>query len=195
MARAKVHDGALRDRLLRRAGDIVSASGVEALSLRTLARACETSTTAVYALFGGKDGLVTALFDQAFARLAQHLNAVPRGADALEDLVRVGLAYRSSALTEPHLFALMFGGRTGLSAAAAARTATGTALGPLRMAVQRAVDERVLRPDTDPATASITLWTTVHGWASLQLRGFLPPGADSRLESALRAVLDGWRAR
>jgi hypothetical protein len=63
------------------------------------------------------------------------------------------------------------------------------------MAVQRAVDERLLRPDTDPATASITLWTTVHGWATLQLRGFLPPGADGRLESALRAVLDGWRAR
>jgi AcrR family transcriptional regulator len=195
MARAKVHDGALRDRLLRRAGDIVSASGVEALSLRTLARACETSTTAVYALFGGKDGLVTALFDEAFARLAHHLDAVPRGVDALEDLVRVGLAYRASALTEPHLFALMFGGRTGLPSAAAARTATGTALGPLRMAVQRAVDERLLRPDTDPATASITLWTTVHGWATLQLRGFLPPGADGRLESALRAVLDGWRAR
>ncbi|MGI5125747.1 TetR/AcrR family transcriptional regulator [Pseudonocardia sp. CA-107938] len=195
MARPKVHDGALRDRLLRRAGEVVSASGIEALSLRTLARACETSTTAVYALFGGKDGLVTALFDEAFARLARHLDAVPRGVDALEDLVRVGLAYRASALTEPHLFALMFGSRPGLPVAAAARTATGTALGPLRMAVQRAVDERLLRADTDPATASLTLWTTVHGWAALQLRGYLPPGADGRLESALRAVLEGWRAR
>lgn len=194
MARAKVHDGALRDRLLRRAGEIVSASGIEALSLRTLARACETSTTAVYALFGGKEGLVTALFDDAFAQLARKLEAVPRGVDALEDLVRVGLAYRASALTEPHLFTLMFTGHVGLPHAAAARTATGIALGPLRMAVQRAVDERRLRADTDPATASITLWTTVHGWASLQLRGFLPPGADGRLESALRAVLDGWRA-
>lgn len=193
MVRAKVHNGALRDRLLRCAGDIVSASGIEALSLRTLASACETSTTAVYALFGGKDGLVTLLFDEAFAQLARQLAAVPRGVDALEDLVRVGLAYRASALTEPHLFTLMFTGNPGLPPAAAARTAAGTALGPLRMAVQRAVDEQVLRPDTDPATASITLWTTVHGWATLQLRGFLPPGADARLEAALRAVLDGWK--
>ena len=27
------------------------------------------------------------------------------------------------------------------------------------------------------ATASLALWTTVHGWVSLQLRGFLPPGS------------------
>jgi AcrR family transcriptional regulator len=193
MARAKVHDDALRGRLLRRAGEIVSAEGVDALSLRTLARTCETSTTAVYSLFGGKDGLLTALFDEAFRRLGRQLDAVRPGADAVDDLVRMGLAYRASALTDPHLFVLMFGGRTQLSVAAAARTVAGTALGPLRMAIERAVDDQVLRADTDPTTASITLWTTVHGWASLQLRGFLPPGSDGRLEAALRAVLDGWR--
>ncbi|SHK59336.1 transcriptional regulator, TetR family [Pseudonocardia thermophila] len=195
MARAKVHDGALRDRLLRSAGEIVSTGGVDALSLRMLARTCDTSTTAVYALFGGKDGLVTALFDEAFAELARRLAAVPRGVDPLDDVVRVGLAYRSAALAEPHLFALMFGGRTGLPPAVAARTATGTALGPLRMAVQRAIDEGALRADTDPAHASITLWTTVHGWVTLQLLGYLPPGTDARLESALWAVLEGWRAQ
>lgn len=194
MARTKVHDDALRGRLLRRAGEIVSSDGVDALSLRTLASACNTSTTAVYALFGGKDGLLTALFDEAFRRLAGHLAAVAPGADPLDDIVRMGLAYQACALTEPHLFALMFTGRTLLPVAAAARTVAGTALGPLRMGVERAVEERVLRADTDPVTASVTVWTTVHGWASLQLRGFLPPGSDARLESALRAVLDGWRS-
>ena len=69
MARPKVHDEALRGRLLERARAVLSADGPAALSLRTLARDCETSTTAVYSLFGGKPGLLTALFDDAFRSL------------------------------------------------------------------------------------------------------------------------------
>jgi AcrR family transcriptional regulator len=190
----KIHDDKLRVCLLRRAGEIVSHDGLGGLSLRSLARDCATSTTAVYALFGGKDGLLTALFDEAFDRLRRRLASVLPGDDALDEVVRTGLAYRESALEDPHLFTLMFDGPTLLSASAAARTVAGTALGPLREAVDRAVDEKALRPDTDAATASVTLWTTVHGWATLQMRGFLPPGAADRLESALHSVLDGWRA-
>ncbi len=193
MARPKVHDEALRGRLLCRAVAILSSSGVSGLSLRSLARDCGTSTTAVYSLFGGKPGLLTALFDEAFHRLGRHLAAVTAGEDTLDDLVRLGLAYRRCALTEPHLFAMMFDSETLLPAAAQARTVAGTALGPLREFVQRAIEDKALRPDTDPATASLTLWATVHGWVSLQVRGHLPPGTDGQFENALRTVLDGWR--
>jgi AcrR family transcriptional regulator len=194
MARPKVHDEKLRARLLERAGALVSEGGAEALSLRTLARECETSTTAVYALFGGKSGLVTALFDEAFRQLGLRMGSVPADGDAFEDLVRTGVAYRDSALDDPHLFALMFSGPTLLSAEAVGRTVAGTALGPLRAAVDRAVEEKALRPDTDRATVSLTLWSTVHGWVTLQLRGFLPQSAEGRFEAAVRAVLEGWRA-
>jgi len=52
--RPKVHDAALRLRLLECAGATLSTGGLAALSLRTLAAEVGTSTTAVYALFGGK---------------------------------------------------------------------------------------------------------------------------------------------
>lgn len=193
MARPKIHDEELRARLLEEAGGIVAAVGLDGLSLRTLAGRCGTSTTAVYSLFGGKDGLLTALFDEGFARLGRRLAAVVPGRDALEDLVRAGLAYRDGLLAEPNLFTLMFTRSPLLPAEAAARTVAGTALGPLRAAVGRAVEAGVLRADTDPATASLALWTTVHGWVALQLRGFLPPGAEARFETAVRSVLEGWR--
>jgi AcrR family transcriptional regulator len=193
MARPKVHDEVLRGRLLERARKTLSADGPGALSLRTLARDCGTSTTAVYSLFGGKTGLLTALFDEAFRALGRQLSAVQPGEDSLDDIVRLGLAYRRSALSDPHLFGMMFTGETLLPAAAEARTAAGTALGPLREFVERAVQSKALRPDTDPTAASLTLWAAVHGWVSLQLRGFLPPGAECSFENALRAVLEGWR--
>ena len=50
--RTKVHDAALRSRLLECAGATLSAGGLAALSLRSLAAEVGTSTTAVYALFG-----------------------------------------------------------------------------------------------------------------------------------------------
>jgi AcrR family transcriptional regulator len=115
------------------------------------------------------------------------------GEDSLDDIVRLGQAYRRSALSDPHVFGMMFAGETLLPAAAEARTAAGTALGPLREFVERAVQSKALRADTDPAAASLTLWAAVHGWVSLQVRGFLPPGAERSFENALRAVLDGWR--
>jgi AcrR family transcriptional regulator len=192
MARPKVHDEKLRARLLERAGVIVSDGGPDALSLRVLARDCETSTTAVYALFGGKNGLLTALFDEAFEQLGRRLDALPPGPDALDDLVHTALTYRASALADPHLFALMFFGPTLLSPEAARRTVAGTALGPMRAAVERAVEAKALRSGTDTALVSLTLWTTVHGWVTLQLRGFLPPSADDRCEDAVRAVLAAW---
>ena len=192
MARPKVHDEKLRARLLERAGTLVSDGGPDALSLRILARDCETSTTAVYALFGGKNGLLTALFDEAFeqpgtADRRAHPERRPAGGPR---------AHRPrlprSALADPHLFALMFSGPTLLSAEAARRTVAGTALGPLRAAALRAVEEKALRADADTALVSLTLWTTVHGWVALQLRGYLPPTADDRCADAVRAVLAGW---
>jgi AcrR family transcriptional regulator len=193
MPRPRAHDRALRARLLATARETLATRGAAALSLRTLAGECATSTTAVYSLFGGKRGLLTAIFDDAFERLGRRLAEVAAGADPVADLVRLAAAYRHAALDEPHLFAVMFDGQTVLPQAAEARTAAGTALGPLRAGVARAVEQGALRPDTHPETASVTLWATVHGWVALQLRGFLPPGADSYFEDAVYAVLDGWR--
>lgn len=194
MPRPKIHDERLRARLLERAGAVVSADGLDGLGLRALARDCDTSTTAVYSLFGGKAGLLTALFDEAFRHLGDRLAKVRPSGDPVDDLVRTGLAYHDHAVADPHLFSMMFGGGTSLPAEAAARTVAGTALGPLRAAVERAVDEGHLHAGTDAATASLAVWTAVHGWAALQLRGFLPPGAAERLEDVLRAVVAGWRA-
>jgi AcrR family transcriptional regulator len=195
LPRPRTHDEALRAKLLSQAQATLSTHGASGLSLRTLARDCGTSTTAVYSLFGGKRGLLTALFDDAFGRFAHLLAGVRPGPDPIADLVELAEAYRRGALADPHLFAVMFGSETVLPPAAEARTATGTALGPLREFVSRAVDDGALRPDTDAAAASVTLWATVHGWVSLQLRGFLPPGTSARFADAVRAVLEGWRPR
>jgi AcrR family transcriptional regulator len=186
MVRPKVHDEALRGRLLGRALERVAADGVSGLSLRALAADCGTSTTAVYSLFGGKTGLLAALFDEALRLFREHLAVTP-GDDTLDDLVRLGLAYQRGALAHPHLFEVVFDGGP-------PNRAAGAALAPLREFVDRAVKSDALPPDVDPTTAALALWATVHGWVSLQLRGLLPPGTEARFEDVLRCVTAGWTA-
>ena len=127
---------------------------------------------------------MTALFDEALRQFRAHLAVTPCG-DSLDDLVRLALAYRRGALEQPHLFEVVFDRDTpGL--------ASDAALAPLREFVERAIKDDALRPDIDPSTASLTLWATVHGWVSLQLRGLLPPGSETRFEDVLRCVTAGW---
>lgn len=195
MPRPKVHDAALRLRLLECAGTTLSTGGLGALSLRTLAAAVGTSTTAVYALFGGKPGLLEALHAEAFSRLGARLEAVPAGADPVEDLVALGLAYRDAALADPHLYDVMFGGA--LPGGEQWWSVAAPALRPLRAGVERAAAAGALRAGTDPVTASFALWALVHGLVSLHLRGLGPAAAPAPAEvfdHALRAAVTGWRS-
>jgi AcrR family transcriptional regulator len=186
MVRPRVHDEALRDRLLERAGEMLAAGGLTALSLRTLARDCETSTTAVYSLFGGKSALLTVVLDDAARQFVARLTTVEPGDDPVADLVRLAATYRREALAEPHLFDAMFTGDPHPSDAA-------SALVPLHDLVERAVEDKALRPDIDPVAAALTLWSTVHGWVSLERRGLLPADAEERFAEAVRGVVEGWR--
>jgi AcrR family transcriptional regulator len=105
MARPTTYDEDLRRRLLDAAAQQVDRDGPERTSLREIARTAGTSTSAVYALFGGKEDLLAAVVADAFASFAAaQAEAAPGGLRAL------GEAYRAWALEHPALYRLMFSG-------------------------------------------------------------------------------------
>lgn len=179
MPRPRSHDAALRERLLSRAGSLLSGGGPEALSLRALAAECGTSTTAVYALFGSKTALMAALLDGALGRLRARLADLEPDPDPVAHLLRLGETVRETALADPHLHQALFD----------AQPAT-EALAPITDTARRAVESGALHPDTDPSAVALAVRTLVHGIVALELRGFAPTGA---LGVALGAALDGWR--
>ncbi|NUT96762.1 MAG: TetR/AcrR family transcriptional regulator [Saccharothrix sp.] len=197
MPRPKTHDDALRVRLLDRAGELLSTEGPGALSLRRLASDVNTSTTAVYSLFGGKPALLDALYEEAFRRFGDRLAALPETDDPVEDIVRIGLTYRDSALADPQFYLVMFSKvvpnftPSEETNAAAAETFT-----PLVTNVRRAV-ESGLFVDAPHEHIALAMWGMVHGLVSLELNGNLPPGVEiaPAYESAIRAHIDGWRKR
>lgn len=195
MPRPRTHDEALRLRLLDRAGVLLSQEGAAALSLRRLAADVGTSTTAVYSLFGGKPGLVKELFIEAFHRFGAHLLAVPRTGDPGEDLVQLGLAYRRSALADPHLYPIMFADVVpGFEPDEQVGHEAIAALAPL-VEVVRAGTRAGVFVDVAPNVLVLSCWGLAHGMVSLELNGYAPDDLDVGVayERALRASLAGWR--
>jgi AcrR family transcriptional regulator len=192
MGRPRIHDDNTRQRLLRAAEAAVALGGAEALSVRHLAEVAETTTRAVYSVFGGKEGIVRALQHESWVILRHRVAAVSMTADPAEDLVRAGLeAFRWFATNHPNLFRLTFEGRLpfsmrdDLAAAVDARA-------ELRRLVQRCADADRLGGRAAELVTS-QFHALCQGLASNELAGWFARFGDPVLvwEGALRALVQG----
>ena len=174
MARPRQYDDALRRRLLDLASEQISAHGVDTVSVRTLAQRAGTTTAAICTLFGSRDALVDAVATEGLARFEAHLRAVPCTDEPAADLLTLGLAYRTSALADPHFYRVMFSA-AGVRSGADSLTATTFTI--LRSAVER------LMPTAPPEQVelqAVRAWGLVHGLVSLELGGLLPGTPEQR---------------
>lgn len=182
-------DTDVRRRLIEAAARVLGEQGPAGLSTRRLAAEVGTSTMAVYTHFGGLPALVAAVVQEGFARLAAHLSQTARTDDALADLAQLAVAYRTNALANPHLYAVMFG-----TASLGGYRRSGEDLhrgretfGVLVAGTQRAMDEGQLAPG-DPDHVAAQLWSALHGYVMLELAGYLRED-DSAPEHVLWPML------
>jgi AcrR family transcriptional regulator len=106
--RAKQRTQSLRDHVLQVAVAALAAEGVAGFTTRKVAQQAETSTPAVYELFGDKAGLVREVFFEGFRRLRHHLGQLTQSADPRADLAGVIGAFRAFARGNPVLVQVMF---------------------------------------------------------------------------------------
>ncbi|MBO9539011.1 TetR/AcrR family transcriptional regulator [bacterium] len=188
---SKDHD-ALRSRMLDGARAIFQAEGLEALSVRRVADGAGTSTQMVYTIFGGKEGLLGVLYEEAAEMLAGFLDAVPSGEHYL---YRLAWAYRACAISHPAHYALVFGARfAAFIPATALRGRQTRAYRLLRDGVQRAMDANELMAG-DADRVADAMWTTVHGAVSLELAGYheSPEQAAACFQLAVFAIGSAFR--
>lgn len=203
MPRPRVHDEALRERLLEEATRVVAEGGPRALTVRDVGARAGTSSSAVYALFGGREPLLEAVGARAADRFAAHLRATPRTGQAAADLLALGVAYRRFALAEPEGYRVMFASPgAGASHPGSGPVTDAPTFQVLHDAVRRALAEppaAAAYGAAGPAEADVTraathVWALAHGWVTLELAGLLPWPADERDEryvAALRAAGPG----
>lgn len=180
---------ALRAYLLDAAGRLLAEEGAGALTMRRVAAEVGCSTTVLYTLFGGKEGLAAGLYREGFERFRRRLDALPPGPDPLGRLHAISAAYRESALAEPNYYRVMFLGaipgyvpdETALAAGAATFTY-------LIDAVQDCMAAGIYRPG-DPVAVAEVLVAAAHGVISFELAGVFVPSPE-RYAAASRAVIE-----
>ncbi len=183
----------LRRAILDAATRLLVGGGFQALSMRRVAAKVGCSTTVLYTMFGGKPGLLDALWGEGFDRLWQAEEEVGETESPLSHLAALGSAYRQHALENPDYYRVMFGGAiAGFQPSPSALDQSRRVFQVLVDGVQAAIDAGVFRP-ADPETVALVLWATVHGVVSLEIAGGLRESEGQQVfEQAMGAVATGF---
>lgn len=183
----------LRARLVAAGVELVTSRGVEALSLREIARSAGVSHGAPRRYFPTHLSLLSAIAREGFADLARRAAEVGEVSEAHEQDPRARVAelcrvYLDFARTDGGMFELMFrhdllkSGHLGLRE---------TSLPLFGRFVDAVAQVRPRPGEAPPQVVATALWANLHGvaqlwgWGSLQLA----TGTDD-VEPLLRAVLD-----
>ncbi|MFF2548663.1 TetR-like C-terminal domain-containing protein [Kitasatospora sp. NPDC058063] len=192
MGRPRTNDATVKERLVECATELLATRPQESVTVRAVATAAEASTTAVYSLFGGKDGLIGAVRDRAVAGLFHDLSTAPTSADPLADLYALAVAYRHWGRGHSHLYTVLFGGVQSFDPSG--EIGAGDPIRPLLAAIDRALEASVLVGEA--ASIALSIWATLHGLVTLELAGALDPAtAEAAFRPAIHAVLRGWTTR
>jgi AcrR family transcriptional regulator len=184
------HHGDLRAALLAAAEAELAERGIEAFSLRQVARRAGVSHAAPAHHFGDAGGLLTALAAEGYQQFlaAQARREATAAPDARAQLVAAGLGYVDFALTRPALFRLMFGSSRpdfddpGLNQAASA--------------AYTHLADQVHRAGGRSVTEEAAVWALAHGLADLLAAGrlktiaaFEQPARDAAIAAIITRAL------
>lgn len=160
------HHGNLRPALLEAARAVMEESGIESLTLREVARRAGVSPGAPYHHFKDKADLIRELVLDGFQTLDRASRVALEGKTTpQEKLQAIGVTYVMYAVQHPDQFRLMFRSEMGCPLAGENPTST-----PVFRVLLGVIDEFGL-VEGDRNTAAISVWSLVHGLASLLVDG------------------------
>lgn len=162
-----------REQVVRAARDLADSDGWPAVTMRRLAGELGVTQPVLYTAFASRQALIDAVALGGFSDVATALEAVPAS-----PLARMR-AYLDFAAAHPRVYEAMFSLPSGLVFAADDPPE------PLRRAFSGIRDAF---PDEDGTRAEV-VWSVLHGLASLEAAGRLPPGqAQARLDLTHRLL-------
>jgi AcrR family transcriptional regulator len=180
--KANYHHGDLRRALIDASISLIEQRGIEALSLREVARVAGVSTAAPYHHFANKAELLGAIAARGFAGLTEAMQAAIASADAAaadgsaaapDPLVRLGAlgrAYVDFACARPTEFRLMF--RPALVGPSdLPDDCDPQASFMLLFQVVVAVHAQLPESPLSPEQLTLSAWSLVHGAADLLVDG------------------------
>ncbi len=184
----------LGERLVLTALDLLAEEGLDALTLRHIARRAGVSHGAPLRHFRSRGDLLSEVAARGFGMLSESVekSAASLGPDAgPRERLRAGArAYVESAVARPGLFALMFRPEL-LDAENESYRAQGTAAFDQMLAQVRAAQVSGWHLDRDSRLLAGGVWSALHGLATLWAQGaFTGPVPNASLDEAIETTLD-----
>jgi AcrR family transcriptional regulator len=191
--RAKLRTPELRDHVLSIAVELLARDGVAGFTARRIATEAETSTPAIYELFGDKSGLVREVFFEGFRLLRRELDTAAESEDPRAQLIELLRRYRGFMRENPVLSQVMFSrpftdfepGPSELQASSSVRVF-------ILERVNRCIEAGVLRGDaTDIAHVLVALVQGLAGAENAGRLGTSDKSVDRRWSLAVGAAIEG----
>ncbi|OLF10333.1 TetR/AcrR family transcriptional regulator [Actinophytocola xanthii] len=187
-------DPAARVELVQIAARLLAEEGPESLSARRITSEAGTSTMAVYTHFGSMSGLVREIVHEGFSRLERAFSQIAESDDPVADLAAFGRAYRRTAVDNPDLYSVMFGGRTlaGFRLTEEDRQYGRFTLSRVVECARSCVEAGRFR-DVEPELVAHHMWLAVHGLVTMEIGEYLvdPCGPDRCFETQLVTLMVG----
>jgi len=159
-----------RDRILDAAREMFVKDGVEAVTMRAIAKKIEYTPTAIYHHFEDKHALLRELAEHDTRKLTHAFQRIGKIEDPVERLRRIGYAYIRFGLENPSHYRFLFMTRSPEKSEAKKKHPEESAYAFLRETVVAAIASGRIRPElTDPDELSVICWSVAHGTVSLTI--------------------------
>ena len=162
----------MRQTLLDAALHVLQHDGAAGLTVRNITERAGCSTTGIYTYFGGKHGLVDAIYLQGFESFDEALAPYYRNGD----LIGAGRAYRRWALDNPMHYLVMFG------RAVPDYTPGEEAARRGSESFEALIEAVATAGSKDPEEAAYHLYAASHGYVMLELVMMGPAEDPERVE-------------
>ena len=164
----------LRILIIDAARELFVSRGVEAVTMREIAKRIGYSATSIYLHFADKEAVLRAICDTDFLALATTLKNTMQIADPVERMQALGRGYAEFALSHPNHYRLMFmASRTPRDPAESClqqNSAEQDAYFQLKTVVSDVYVAGRFRADLqDVDLIAQTIWAGIHGVCSLQI--------------------------
>lgn len=184
----------MRRRILDAAKELFVKEGFDNVSMRRIAGAIEYSPAAIYRYFRNKREILSVLRDEGFARYVERQKVgLEKYPDPVERLKEGGKGYVQFAISEPDYYHLMFS--TSCDQVALEGELAACSMESFRnftMTAEECIKAGYFK-DVDVETIVFSLWSGVHGLASLIQTGQVDVlSREEEIDTLVSRVIDFW---
>jgi AcrR family transcriptional regulator len=186
----------MRELILQTAAKMFVEVGFDRTSIRNIADAIEYSPATIYLYFGDKNELFYAIQKKAFQEFFAYFQTVPPMDDPVKRLSKLGETYLRFAIENPGYYDLMFIMRAPMAAEANEENWNeGSRSHAVLHEIVNECEAAGHFKGQDPFIVAHTIWSFVHGLASLYVRDrmkMFPEKTHNEMMEEALATFNGW---